>query len=340
MKKYFVLLIMICIPLFTFGQDLADLYDKVKPSVVVIKVTESVSAGVGNPNQMMSSGGLGSGVLVSNDGLIITAAHVVGIADRIEVEFSDGQVFGAKVISLSKPADLALIKLNIMPQNPVVAKLGDSDKVRIGQQIFVIGAPEGLEHSLSSGYISGRHTQNRMTSDMKMAEFLQTDAAINPGNSGGPVFNLDGEVVGIASFILSQSGGFEGIGFMATSNMAKQELMNEKNSWQGVETMEIEGEMARVFNIPQKSGVLCLDVAKNSPAYYAGLRGGFIKMSIGETEFLAGGDIMLSVDGLEFTGQESLEKIRDHINGLTKGTVYKVKILRGGVVMELDWIMP
>ncbi len=178
-------IIFICLTFLTISnisaQDLRELYKKVNPSVVVIKTVESVSQGVGNPRQYTSMEGLGTGVLISEDGLILTAAHVVNTAEKIWVEFLDEQNIEAKVVHMAIAADVATIKLVSRPKNPVVAKLGNSDLVEIGQQIFVIGTPLGLSHSLSSGLISGRHHQNRITSNMSYSEFFQTDAAINQG---------------------------------------------------------------------------------------------------------------------------------------------------------------
>jgi len=338
MRKIMVMLLAFVTIFNISAQDLRELYKKVNPSVVVIKTVESVSQGVGNPRQKTSMEGLGTGVLISEDGLILTAAHVVNTADKIWVEFLDGQNIEATVVYMALAADVATVKLVSRPENPVVAKLGDSDQVEIGQQIFVIGTPLGLSHSLSSGLISGRHHQNRLTSNMSYSEFFQTDAAINQGNSGGPVFSMDGEVIGIASSILTQSGGFEGIGFAATSNIAKNLLIERKQMWYGFQPMMLTDELASIFNIPQEAGMLILSVTKNSPAYYMGLKGGYLNISIGGEELLVGGDIILALEGIPITSMENLEKISDHMISLPSGSKYTFKVLRAGEVIEIQWV--
>lgn len=334
-----MVLLLACVTFFNISaQDLRELYKKVNPSVVIIKTVESVSQGAGNPRQKTSMEGLGTGVLISEDGLILTAAHVVNTADKILVEFLDGQNIEGKVVYMALAADVATIKLVSRPNNPVVAKLGDSDQVEIGQQIFVIGTPLGLSHSLSSGLISGRHHQNRLTSNMSYSEFFQTDAAINQGNSGGPVFSMDGEVIGIASSILTQSGGFEGIGFAATSNIARNLLLDRKQMWYGFQPMMLTDELASIFNIPQEAGMLVLSVTKNSPAYFMGLKGGYLNISIGGEDLLIGGDIILALEGIPIISMENLEKITDHMIKLPSGSKYTFKVLRAGEIIEIQWV--
>ncbi len=320
------------------GQDLSELFRRVDKSVVVINVVENISAGTGDRRHTASMPGLGSGVLIDESGLILTAAHVVNNAYKIWVDFVDGQHVEAKVRYLSLQADVALLYTLSKPVNPVVAKLGDSDKMKVGNQVIVVGAPMGLEHSFSSGYISGRHNQNRVTSDMSMAEFFQTDAAINQGNSGGPMFNMDGEIIGIASFILSQSGGFEGLGFAATSNIARQVLLDENNIYFGFQPMMLTGELAKIFNIPQDGGMLVLSVTKNSPAFFMGLRGGHLNITIGDQDLMIGGDIILAVDEIPLDSQENLEKIGDHLDRIQSKQKFTLTILREGKVQDIEWV--
>ena len=152
-------------------------------------------------------------MLISKDGKVLTAAHVVQTADTVSVEFPNGEIVKAKVVSSEPPADIALLQLERVPASAVVAKLGDSDQVGVADQIFVVGAPYGISHTLTVGHISARRTPGGEQSELGLAEFFQTDAAVNQGNFGGPMFNMNGEVIGIVSHILSQSGGFEGLGF-------------------------------------------------------------------------------------------------------------------------------
>ena len=319
------------------AQQLSDLFSQVKSSVVVIHVLSKQNTGLGDPYQQASVGGLGSGVLVSSDGYVLTAAHVVNDAAEIMVEFIDGQEIPARIERLANQADVALIKLQKMPANPNVAKIGESDSVRVGDQVFVIGAPMGLSYSLTTGIISARHNTHKMTNSFVEAEFFQTDASINTGNSGGPVFNMQGEVIAIASAILSRSGGFEGIGFAATTEIARTLLVKKQSYWWGFTPIYLKDELAWIFNLPQEAGILVENVTDKSPAYFAGLKGGYIKLQIGEEEFLAGGDIVLAVENIPVTTEENLEKIQEYVMNLPAKTRFNVTILRKGKAQNLQW---
>jgi len=157
------------------------------------------------------SSGIGSGVLIEEN-QILTAAHVVDGAQFIEVHFNDGVRIRAEVVASLKSSDIALLKLKRGHPDPTIAVLADSDKARVGSKVFIIGSPFGISQTLSVGHLSGRMDRG-LLADGTPVEFLQTDTAINTGNSGGPMYNTDGEVIGIVSFILSKSGGFDGIGF-------------------------------------------------------------------------------------------------------------------------------
>jgi S1-C subfamily serine protease len=193
------------------GQQLRDAFHKVKPAVVIIR-TQQKELAPSPQSGLVSANGLGSGVLISSDGKILTAAHLVEAADATLVEFSDGELIPARVLGAVHNADVALLQLSHPPANVVVAPLGDSDKMDVGDEVFVVGAPYGLSYTLTAGHISGRHAADNRVSDTTSREFLQTDAAINQGNSGGPMFNMNGEVIGIITSILSQSGGAERAG--------------------------------------------------------------------------------------------------------------------------------
>ena len=182
--------------------------------------------------------GLGSGVLISKDGKILTAAHVVQTADVAWVEFPDGQVIKAHVIGSDVRADVALLKLDHPPANATPVPVGDSDKVEVGDQIFVIGAPYGIGETLSAGHVSGRHQLNKKAQIPTAVEFLQTDAAVN---SGSPVFTMGGEVVGIVSSIMSRSGGSEGLAFATASNTAKRLLLEQRPFWSGIDGLLVYG---------------------------------------------------------------------------------------------------
>ena len=337
MKRITLIAIILSIGFHGFGQNLANLYEKVKSSVVTVYVAELVNSGYGDPQTYTSNSGMGSGVLVRED-LVLTAAHVVGNAEKIIVEFLDGESIEGKTIRISRIADVALIQLDKAPLKPNIAKIGESDLVKIGDEIFVVGAPMGLTHSLSSGIISGRHAEQRITSEGNSLEFFQTDAAINTGNSGGPMFNLKGEVIGIVSSILTRSGGFEGIGFAATSEIAKSLLLARSSNYFGTDAILLPRELAKIFNVPQESGLLVQHVVKNSPADLAGIKGGFLKIQVREEELMIGGDIILAFDDIRLTDDKSFELLMDYLDTLQSTVRHKLTVLREGEIIELYWV--
>src|SRR5215467_3651766 len=184
------------------GQQLRDLFRSVQPAVVIVK-TEQVGLAPFPQQGLVSSDGLGSGVLISSD-KVLTAAHVVQSADRTVVEFSQGEGIPARVIGCSLSADVALLQLERSPANYVPAKLGDSDQVAVGDEIFIVGAPYGISDTLTAGHVSARRPLKDKKQVATAIELLQTDAAVNSGNSGSPMFNMNGEVVGIVTNIMSR----------------------------------------------------------------------------------------------------------------------------------------
>lgn len=333
MKKITSLFIALFIGAFANAQSLSELYQKVHSSVVVIKTQSNISAGLGDKKKVNTEEGLGSGVLISDDGLIWTASHVVHSTENLAVKFKDGDIYEAEVISTSPSADVALIKIigDFQLKNKHVATIGDSDKVTIGQDIFVIGSPLGVEQTLTRGIVSGKITQGNLSESFSPVEFIQTDAAINPGNSGGPLFNMSGEVIGVASFIMSQSGGFIGLGFGASSNVATKILMEQKNIWSGMEFAFLEGEMAATFNLPQKAGLLVLSVTSKGLGNKLGLKGGYIKAIIEGSPLLIGGDIILEIAGVKLENVESLDLLKKKMI-IFDNLDYEVKYLRAGKV--------
>ena len=170
------------------GQQLREAFRNVQQAVVIVRTEQKGLAPY--PQQgLVSSNGLGSGVLISNDGKVLTAAHLVQSADRTMVEFSHGELIPASVIGSAVSADVALLQLAGCPANYLPAKLGDSDKVDVGDEIFVVGSPYGISSTLTAGHVSGRRTLKQNENTVAV-DFLQTDAAINMGNPGSPVFNL------------------------------------------------------------------------------------------------------------------------------------------------------
>ncbi len=316
-----------------FAADYRKLFREADPAVVVIYTVERQIA-PGSRLGEVALPGLGSGFLIDKDGHVITAAHVVQTADLVQVEFVDGAKVTAAVIASDPVKDVALIKLDKIPENIEPARLGHSDKVSIGEEVFVIGAPYGLSHTLSVGHISARHANDQGTLGGVQAETFQTDAAINQGNSGGPMFNQRGEVIGVVSHIRSQSGGSEGLGFAVTSNAARDALFVSRMAWSGMSGTLLTGQLAEALNVPQESGYLVQKVASNSPASRMGLRQSRLPASIAGQELLIGGDIILSVGGVKISPGMMVE-FREKSKDMESGELILLKVLRGGKIIAL-----
>jgi len=266
---------------------------------------------------------------------VMTAAHVVNGMDEITVEGIGGEVVRATIVSANAAADVSLLQLERVTKAMRVARMADSDTMRVGQQIMVVGAPYGLAYSMSVGWISARWPPNTIFPDMPLAEFLQTTATINTGNSGGPVFNMAGEVIAIVSQNISKSGGSEGLGFIVTINSAQKLLVPRKVFWGALQGILLTGRLARVFNVPAPAGFLVKTVAQGSMAWNMGLQGGDGIVTIAGKEIPVGGDIILSVEDIPVVSEENIEKIRNRLAGATPGTPFKMNVLRAGKVIEL-----
>jgi len=321
------------------AQQLRELFRRVSPAVVVVRTLERELAQ--EPSRsLVNIPGLGSGVLITADGKVLTAAHVVQVAERVGIEFKDGKIYPAHVVGSSAQADVALVQLDRLPTGIAPAPLADSDSIEVGDEIVIIGAPYGLGHSLTVGHVSGKLTIAGIVSGVPM-EVIQTDAAINVGNSGGPMFNLDGQVVGIVSSILTQSGGFEGVGFAVPTNVARKVLLSGGSFWSGMDGFLLQDTLAQIFNLPQKAGVLVQQVAAGSPAAALGLRAGTWRAIIVDQQLLLGGDIILSVAGIEIKPKgASLDEMRSVLGNLRPGDSVTAKVLRGGKVVLLSAVKP
>jgi S1-C subfamily serine protease len=321
----------VCDPAPATAQTVREVFNKVKPSVVVIR-------GLGRDVTVAGQTAFaetGSGVLISQDGRVMTAAHVVHAMDQLTVEFPGGETVGAKVVASEPGADLSLLQLDRVPPGAVVARMADSDAVQIGDQVVIVGAPYGLSYSLSVGYISARWAPNTVYRSMPLAEFFQTDAVINTGNSGGPMFSTSGDVIGIVSHNISKSGGSEGLGFVVTLNTARKLLLERRSFWAGMEGIVLGDELADLLNVPNRaSGYIIKTVARDSPADHLGLRGASQVVRISGQDVPLGGDIILSVEGIPAAGR-NLERIRDTMSRLAPGAAFTVTILRAGQVLEL-----
>ena len=321
----------------TRAQSVGEVFRKVNPSVVVIRAKGSDVEGPGGLTRFNETG---AGVLISADGKVMTAAHVVHTMEDINVEFLGGETVRARVLSSEPAADLSLLQLERVPQGVKVAPMADSDTVRVGDPVMIIGAPYGLSHSMSAGWISARWPANTVYRAMPLAEFLQTDATINTGNSGGPMFNMAGAVIGIVSHNISKSGGSEGLGFVVTLNTAKQLLLDRKSFWSGLEGQFLPDSIADLLNMPPNAtGFIVKSVARDSPGELLGLRGGTRVVVIDGQEWVLGGDIVLEVQGI-MAKAANTAKVREALSQLKTGDELRTKILRAGRIMELTGKAP
>lgn len=302
------------------------LLERLEKSVVVIRASSS--------GLLPFDETLGSGVISSSDGLVITAAHVVDDARVLELTLSNGVSVDAKVLYLDSTLDVALIRMSEDPPADSVAALGDSSKLRKGATVYVIGNPRGFEFSIATGIVSGRHAPEHVFREAAAgdAEWIQTDAAMNAGVSGGPMFNSKGEVIGIAQSIVSKSGGSEGLGFGIGINSIKKLLQLDPCLYLGFSAIPLGGRLAEAFNVAGGPGLLVQFVAPGSPAADAGLREGEIEVGSGPERMLIGGDIITHVDGVPVD-----EWTRKSNTGAAEGERHelKLRVVRAGEVLEI-----
>ena len=329
--------VLLSLPMASAAQTPGEVFRKVTPSVVVIKAKGS-EVTAGGQTRFLETG---SGVLISADGKVMTAAHVVHSMNEITVEFLGGETVSAKVIASEPAADLSLLQLERVPAGARVAKMGNSDTVRVGDPVYIVGAPYGLSYSLSAGLISAHWAPNTVHRAMPLAEFFQTNATINTGNSGGPMFNAAGEVIGIVSHNISKSGGSEGLGFVVTMKTAQQLLLAKKSFWGGLEGQFLSDELLDLLNVPNNmKGYLVKSVAKGSPGDEAGLQGGTKVVTVDGEQIVLGGDIILSVEGIAADSPAGMMKVRDLLATLKSGEPLTATVLRKGRIVELKGIVP
>ncbi|NJC88423.1 MAG: DegQ family serine endoprotease [Desulfuromonas sp.] len=268
------------------------------------------------PQSSRKERSLGTGFIISEDGYILTNDHVVDGADEIKVKLADGRIFSGTVRGLDAKLDLALVKIDAGNHLPV-AKLGDSDKLRIGEWVMAIGNPFGLEQTVTVGIVSAK---GRVIGAGPYDDFIQTDASINPGNSGGPLFNVRGEVIGINTAIVP---GGQGIGFAIPVNMAKQivDQLREDGKvtrgYLGVVVQPLSEELAQSFGLDRPHGALVSEVVKGSPAERAGIKRG---------------DVILRFDGQSIDERNDLPKI---VAASRVGKTVAVVVFRDGREVEL-----
>ncbi len=263
---------------------------------------------------------LGSGVLVSDEGYIITNSHVVEKADEISVKLFDQQTYIGKIIGSDPKTDIAVIKISA--KNLPAIKWGDSDKLQVGEFVLAFGNPYSLGHTVTMGIVSALGRANVGIADYE--DFIQTDAAINPGNSGGPLVNIKGELVGINTAIFSRTGGYQGIGFAVPSNMAKSvmtQLIKDgkvTRGWLGVTIQNLTPDLAREFGLKKSTGALVTEIYQGSPAEKAGLKRGDVILEINEKNIV------------------TVETLRNTVAQSKVGSKIKLKVLRNAKNIALD----
>ncbi|HIJ78058.1 MAG: DegQ family serine endoprotease [Desulfobulbaceae bacterium] len=275
------------------------------------------------PPREMKRTSLGSGVITSKDGYIITNNHVVENADTISVRLTSHDEYEAKIIGRDPKTDLALIKIEPKNGLPVV-EFGNSEELRVGDWVMAIGNPFGFEQTVTAGIVSGK---GRSLGSGPYENFIQTDASINPGNSGGPLFNMAGQMVGINTAIYSRSGGNIGIGFAIPINMAKNVIAQLKEhgtvvrGWLGVMIQQVTPELAAQFKLDRPIGALVGEVSPNSPAEKAGIKPG---------------DVIIEFNGKEITQMSMLPNI---VAQMPVGSKAKMVISRKGKNKDLTVII-
>ncbi|MDR2581548.1 MAG: DegQ family serine endoprotease [Fibromonadaceae bacterium] len=325
-----------------FRYELADLAEKLIPTIVSIQTEATVKINdfggffgddffdkffnFGPPRQQQKprerkQQGLGSGVIVSSSGQILTNNHVVANADQITITLSDKREFKAKVLGTDSLTDIALIQIEGDVKDLPVADLGNSDALRVGEWVIAIGNPHGLSQTVTKGIVSAKGVHGRGITSYE--NFIQTDAAINPGNSGGGLFNLSGELIGINTAILSRSGGFQGIGFAIPVNLASNimsDLLTEgkvSRGWLGVSIQDLNPSIAKALNLKPAKGALINEVFENSPAEKGGIKTG---------------DIVRSINGKAI---EDANDLRNTVATLRPGGTADFEILRNGKALKL-----
>jgi S1-C subfamily serine protease len=273
--------------------------------------------------------GQGSGFILDKEGHILTNYHVVENAQQVEVTLANKKKYKAKIIGLDKSHDLAVIQITAPEVVPVT--LADSKALQVGQKVYAIGNPFGLNGTMTRGIISSIRPV-RGPEGNYVDEAIQTDAAINPGNSGGPLLNSRGDVIGINTFILSQVGQSSGIGFAIPINAAKAVLGDlitlgrVRRPSLGVRTLPIGPELADQLGLPADSGVLILQTQADGAAARAGLKGGSERALLGNVPINVGGDLIIAIDGQEVIDQQDIARI---MNNHRAGDVVKVTVYRG-----------
>ncbi len=281
--------------------------------------------------------GAGSGSIITEDGYILTNYHVVEDAQQITVTLYDGSKYDATFVGADPENDIAIIKIE--PKGKLKPlKLGDSDTLQVGQKVFAIGNPFGLNSTLTTGIISALGRPLTTESGRVIENVIQTDAPINPGNSGGPLIDTSGRMIGINTAIFTPSGGNIGIGFAIPVNTARELIPDlikygkVRRPWIGIVGVPLWPDLARALGLPVNEGILVSEVIRGSPAHRAGLRGGSIPVEISGTIIYIGGDVILKINQRKIT---SLEDVRKALKGVKEGSKVDVLVMRDSTLRHL-----
>ena len=318
--------------------QLNTIYSTSLPSIVHIKVRQTVPGFFQNQERT----GQGSGFIWDTEGNIVTNYHVVASASIVDVEFADGSQYSASVIGLDPNSDLAIIKVNPNGKILTPLNLGDSTNVKVGNHTIVIGSPFGQEFSMSTGIVSAiKRTVPSQNAMFSIPNVIQTDAAINPGNSGGPLMDIEGNVIGINSQIISRSGGNQGIGFAIPINSVKKIIptliKGEKFEYPyiGITGMDLNTNLKKALEIDSEiKGVMIVDVVKGSPADLGGLLGYTGTVSDNDNSYPSGGDILTAINTIPIKSMSDLLTLL--FSDYSPGDSVIFTILRDSISFDLD----
>lgn len=315
---------------------LTAVYQRVNPSVVNITVRRPEPF---SGRDEFFTEGQGSGFVWDKAGYIVTNHHVVADASEVDVTFWNDVTVSAKVIGADPDSDLAVVKVDMSPDELFPAELGDSDAVRVGEQAIAIGNPFGYEGTMTVGIISAVGRSIPATTGFQIPEAIQTDAAINPGNSGGPLLDAQGRVIGINAQIRSEVRANSGVGFAIPVNLAKRvvpaliEHGRYEHSWLGISGIPVTPSMARDLDLSAERGVLIAEVIRNSPAERAGLRSGRRTVSYKGRQIPIDGDILVRID------DQTLNNFDDLLIYLSRytspGQEVRLTVMRDGRQVEI-----
>jgi len=326
-------------------QILIELYRRVNPAVVSIEVVADHPEIEGGFSPGSIQFAQGSGFLYDDQGHIVTNNHVVEDGSEFQVRFADGSIIEARLVGRDAGSDLAVLKVDELPEGTAPLQLADSSEVVVGQTAIAIGNPFGLQNTLTVGVVSGigRSLIGPMSPSggrFRIPNVIQTDAAINPGNSGGPLLNIRGEVIGVNTAIRSQTGVFEGVAYAVPANAVARVVPaliatgRYDHPWMGIGMRDVDPVMARRFGLPVRQGVLVTEVQPRSPAEQAGLRAGDRAEVYGGAPLILGGDIITGMNGLTVRNGNELISYLELETSV--GDTVTMTIMRDGRELEVQ----